>query len=362
MKISINSKIPSSTIENGVYQNLEKTPMMTDDASYFKIFRKQFKAPKSVSPQNIIPSVTTDLKNFYSEKPAVIWFGHSSYLIHCRGINILVDPVFCGYASPFPFMMKAFEGLYRRDYIVIGGNYEGNDWVTSTGYFAGKMINDWLGMKANNRLVYIRVGEYHRIVDKKCVESYIFYDLPELMMALDVWPLSPSPGYSGHIPGPATLDGLVYQESDSSESNKTLKIVEEMLSKLNTPDKAWYPYWHENMLWYGPAGFGSYIGVKNFENFQVPFESCFQGWTVELSKNNTIIKDFARIADGHYATNGGWLSLHIDQENFCFIKILRKSKSSLHCHVAATLFHPTVKRLLLVGGEVRTIESGKWAS
>ena len=103
-------------------------------------------------------------------------------------------------------MMKAFEGLYRRDYIVIGGNYEGNDWVTSTGYFAGKMINDWLGMKANNRLVYIRVGEYHRIVDKKCVESYIFYDLPELMMALDVWPLSPSPGYSGHIPGPATLD------------------------------------------------------------------------------------------------------------------------------------------------------------
>ena len=41
-----------------------------------------------------------------------------------------------------------------------------------------------------------------------------------------------------------------------------------MLSKLNTPDKAWYPYWHENMLWYGPAGFGSYIGVKNLENFQ----------------------------------------------------------------------------------------------
>ncbi len=110
MKISINSKIPSSTIENGVYQNLEKTPMMTDDASYVKIFRKQFKAPKSVSPQDKIPSVTTDLKNFYSEKPAVIWFGHSSYLIHCRGINILVDPVFCGYASPFPFMMKAFEG------------------------------------------------------------------------------------------------------------------------------------------------------------------------------------------------------------------------------------------------------------
>ena len=74
-------------------------------------------------------------------------------------------------------MMKAFEGLSRSDYIVIGGNYEGNDWITSTGYFAGKMINDWLGMKANNRLVYIRFGEFIvcRITNVLSLISFMTY-------------------------------------------------------------------------------------------------------------------------------------------------------------------------------------------
>ena len=45
-----------------------------------------------------------------SESPVITWFGHSSYLIQCRGKNILVDPVFSGSASPFSFMVKAFPG------------------------------------------------------------------------------------------------------------------------------------------------------------------------------------------------------------------------------------------------------------
>ena len=267
--------------------------MILENKQLYKSYLREFSYPNETNYKNAV-------YNFFSEEASI-------NVVHpinkIQGSQGYIDKVL----KP---MMKAFEGLYRSDYIVIGGNYEGNDWITSTGYFAGKMINDWLGMRANNRLVYIRFGEFHRMQNNKCVESYIFYDLPELMMELGIWPLSPSPGYSGHIPGPKTHDGLVYGESDPIESSKTLTIVEKMLSKLNTPNKEWYPYWHENMLWYGPAGFGSYIGIKNFENFQVPFESCFQGWTVELSDNNTIIKDFIRVADGNYATNGGWLSVN----------------------------------------------------
>ncbi len=68
-----------------------------------------------VTPPSAVPARKTDLKNYYSEKPTVIWFGHSSYLIHCQGTNILVDPVFSGHASPFRFYIRAFEGsdLYK---------------------------------------------------------------------------------------------------------------------------------------------------------------------------------------------------------------------------------------------------------
>jgi L-ascorbate metabolism protein UlaG (beta-lactamase superfamily) len=57
-----------------------------------------------------LPSVKTDLKNIETTKSVIVWFGHSSYLIRIDNKNILVDPVFSGNASPFSFMVKAFEG------------------------------------------------------------------------------------------------------------------------------------------------------------------------------------------------------------------------------------------------------------
>ena len=44
------------------------------------------------------------------EEDVLIWFGHSSYFMQIDGKKILVDPVFSGSASPFSFMVKAFEG------------------------------------------------------------------------------------------------------------------------------------------------------------------------------------------------------------------------------------------------------------
>ena len=98
--------------KNGIFQNLSPTTMKADDISYFKMIADSFKKPKGVKPDFVLPSIHTDLKNLDSisaTKPVVIWFGHSSYLIHCNRVNILVDPVFCGYASPFPFMIKSFK-------------------------------------------------------------------------------------------------------------------------------------------------------------------------------------------------------------------------------------------------------------
>lgn len=69
-----------------------------------------FTRGKSVLPPRELPSVKTDLKNYHSQAPTVFWFGHSSYLIHCNGVNILVDPVFSGHASPFSWYLKAFPG------------------------------------------------------------------------------------------------------------------------------------------------------------------------------------------------------------------------------------------------------------
>ncbi len=222
-----------------------------------------------------------------------------------------------GFLSDFlTLLMASFDGLHRRDYILLGGEFEGGQWVSSTGYFVGHFKNEWLGIRASDRLQYLRVGEFHRLEDGKAVESYIFLDIPELMIATDQWPdiESPAvtPGYTGMLPGPATCDGLQMWENDPAHSAKSCQIVTDMLLQLATKDESWRPFWHDNMMWYGPAAFGSFIGIERFHSFQVPFEGKFSHW-IGGSKPGSETRHFTRHGDGDYVCSGGWPSLNAHQ-------------------------------------------------
>ncbi|MCU7548356.1 MBL fold metallo-hydrolase [Chitinophagaceae bacterium LB-8] len=109
--------LQSANFKGGAFQNLSKTSVLAKGVTYFKMIKDSLNKPEDVKPPVALPSVKTDLKSIQSEKPVIIWFGHSSYFIHMNGINILVDPVFSGFASPFSFMIKAFPGsdVYTAD-------------------------------------------------------------------------------------------------------------------------------------------------------------------------------------------------------------------------------------------------------
>ena len=107
----------SPNYKDGSFQNIEPTSVNPDNVSMFRILKKMLQRPDSVRPSAEIPHVQTNLKDLQSKEPVVVWFGHSSYLIHVDGFNILVDPVFSGNASPFSFFGKAFEGadIYKPE-------------------------------------------------------------------------------------------------------------------------------------------------------------------------------------------------------------------------------------------------------
>ena len=209
-------------------------------------------------------------------------------------------------------LQAAFDGLYRRDDIVMAGSFEEGEWISATGYYVGHFANDWLGIRATGRLAYLRFGEFHRMQDGQAVESYIFFDIPELMIASGQWPIATGPGhergYTGLIQGPATQDGIMTSPQDPAAAEKSYQIVSDMLLKLATEDEAWRPYWDENMMWYGPGAFGSFVGVEHFASFQVPFESTFEGWSGG-SKGNGMTRHFTRYGEGNYTCSGGWPSL-----------------------------------------------------
>ncbi|MEM1233698.1 MAG: nuclear transport factor 2 family protein [Pseudomonadota bacterium] len=216
-----------------------------------------------------------------------------------------------GFMAVLDGLATAFEGLHRRDDIVMAGKYDGADWMSATGYYAGRWVEPWIGLKPSGELAYLRHGEFHRMADGKAAESYVFFDIPELMIATGQWPIDIGPGeragYRGRLPGPATQDGLAFAR-DARRGADSAALVTDMLRALNTPDEAWRRYWHDDMAWYGPGAFGSFLGIEAFRSFQVPFESQFEGWSGGSSANG-YTSHFTRFGDGDYVCSGGWPSV-----------------------------------------------------
>ena len=100
----------SPNYRDNKFQNPVPTINFAEDASMMKTMWHFFNKPKSAKPPLPVPTVKTNLQQHLSDKPVVVWFGHSSYFIRIHGITILVDPVFSGYGAPFSFMNKAFAG------------------------------------------------------------------------------------------------------------------------------------------------------------------------------------------------------------------------------------------------------------
>ena len=107
----------SPNYRDGSFQNLEPTDVMRQDASYFGMIGDYINKSPLNTPKVALPSVKTDLNALADDRPTLVWFGHSSYLIKYAGKTVLVDPVFSGHASPVSFFGQSFLGtdVYTAD-------------------------------------------------------------------------------------------------------------------------------------------------------------------------------------------------------------------------------------------------------
>ena len=116
----------SPNFRDGIFHNLNVTPQLAEDAKFTEMMKSMI-VSKNRRPTQKIPSIKTNIKQLPLNENLLIWFGHSSYFMQVDGRKFLVDPVFCGHASPFSFSIKAFEGtdnysvgdLPDIDYLII---------------------------------------------------------------------------------------------------------------------------------------------------------------------------------------------------------------------------------------------------
>ena len=101
-----------------IFNNLEETTLLAKGASYFGMVTKYFGNGRNREPNKDLPSIKTDLKSLPAEKPVIVWFGHSSFLISIDGKKILADPVFSERPSPVQYAgAKSYPGtmVYSAD-------------------------------------------------------------------------------------------------------------------------------------------------------------------------------------------------------------------------------------------------------
>ena len=150
----------SPNYKKGQFVNQEPTPFMTTDKSRWRIMWDNLteKKPDNLVPSESIHAVKTDLKQLDLSKDAVVWFGHSSYLLINGGKKILVDPVLTT-GFPASLMMKPFKGtdiyspedIPEVDYLIIT-----HDHYDHLDYGTVKAIRD----KVDKVICPLGVGEH----------------------------------------------------------------------------------------------------------------------------------------------------------------------------------------------------------
>ena len=101
----------SPNYKDGKFRNLIEKPTISEGYSMSgELWKTLFKDYPHREPVDTLPSIKTKIKAIPADSNAMVWFGHSSFFLQLDGVKIMVDPVFSGTASPFPWGLKSYKG------------------------------------------------------------------------------------------------------------------------------------------------------------------------------------------------------------------------------------------------------------
>lgn len=214
------------------------------------------------------------------------------------------------YQTCYAPLLTSMPDLERRDWIVMGGTTEhGDDWIGCGGHYFGTFVAPWLEIPPTGHLTHMRFHEFYRFADSKIVEIQALWDIPEVMMQANAWPMAPSLGVEFCVPGPATQDGIVPGPWDAERATISCQHIVDMLTFMKKhpsqggPEVMEMPrFWHKRMNWYGPAGIGTGRGIAGFRNWhQIPFLNA-------MPDRGQYVEDITYhfFGDGDFAAVTGW--------------------------------------------------------
>jgi hypothetical protein len=209
------------------------------------------------------------------------------------------------YEQAYRPLLSALPDLERRDFILMAGSANETSWVGCGGHYMGVFERHWLDIPPTQHVVAMRYHEFFRIEDDQIVEMQALWDIPQLMMQADAWPMTPSLGVEWVIPGPAGQDGILTGPYDPARAEASVQLVLDMVMGLRRSPQGFGAmemerYWHPKMNWYGPAGIGSMRRLSGFQNWhQFPFLRA-------MPDRRAILENGFMFGDGDYVGFTAW--------------------------------------------------------
>jgi predicted ester cyclase len=211
--------------------------------------------------------------------------------------------------SPF---LASFAPVQRRTDVFIAGinnaKEDGAVWVMTMGHLLGLFDQSWLGIPPTGKIAMLRFAEFHRTESGKIVETALFCDIIHLMLQAGLVPLPPQTGAHLVQPGPSTHGGLLYGDQDPSTGIATRDLIRRMISDIQNVGKfarredELRQHWHEDMIWWGPAGIGaSYTIPRYLKQHAEPFRAHLH--------DRTFHGHLAFVAEGDFGGFFGWPNL-----------------------------------------------------
>jgi ketosteroid isomerase-like protein len=212
-------------------------------------------------------------------------------------------------------LRESFSPIQRREDMFFAGANDCDNgetqWVVSVGNILGLFDNDWLGIPSTGKMIFLRYAEFHRVEGNKIAETTLFCDVLSIMDQAGHYPLPEMTGAAFLYPGPRTHDGLLFDEQDPKEAEKTMTVLNQMITDLDEinksgddkcPPELLARTWNEDMIWYGPTGIGASYTIKRYQKqHQYPFR--------ENLSDKVFNGHVARFAEGNYCGFFGWPNL-----------------------------------------------------
>ena len=178
---------------------------------------------------------------------------------------------------------RSFTAIQRRPDVFMSGNNDiqpvGGRWVCCMGHMLGLFDHDWLGIPSTGKMGFLRFVEFNQIEGGRIKQTALFFDIPSVMRQAGLQPFPAETGAWFLTPGPKTHDGLLYGPQDPTESKRTMDLINRMINDLvgsgmESPQGELAETWHDDMIWFGPAGIGAAYTIPRYqEQHQGPFRS-----------------------------------------------------------------------------------------